>query len=76
MLRLCFLCLVAILGAPLSYAVNEVSLTPLKPSAVADCGKGGETVLPVITWGGDMATIYANGGGESTQPGRFLRKRG
>jgi outer membrane protein OmpA-like peptidoglycan-associated protein len=37
--------------------------------------RGGSTALPVITWGGDIATIYANGG-SATSKGSFFDDEG
>lgn len=33
---------------------------------------GGPVQVPVITWGGDIATLYANGGDVNTQPGSIF----
>ncbi len=31
--------------------------------------------LPIITWGGDIATIYANGNSDITSPNSFFAKK-
>jgi outer membrane protein OmpA-like peptidoglycan-associated protein/ABC-type amino acid transport substrate-binding protein len=36
----------------------------------------GPTQVPVITWGGDIATLVANGGGNTTKPGSIFAKQG
>ncbi len=37
---------------------------------------GKAKVLPIITWGGDMATIYANGNALTTQSGSLMAEAG
>jgi ABC-type nitrate/sulfonate/bicarbonate transport system substrate-binding protein len=36
----------------------------------------GPTQVPVITWGGDIATVVANGGVATTKPGSIFAKQG
>lgn len=43
---------------------------------VQSCQKGAITQVPVITWGGDMATIFANGSKRETAVGSFFDKQG
>ncbi len=43
---------------------------------VGDVRTGEPTQLPLITWGGDMATILANGNAAVTKPGSMFGKRG
>ncbi|WP_419811386.1 ABC transporter substrate-binding protein [Bacterioplanoides sp.] len=38
--------------------------------------RSGTKVLPVITWGGDIATIYANGSAADTQKNSYIGKAG
>ncbi len=38
--------------------------------------RGGTTVLPIITWGGDIATIYGNGNKRTTANGSIFKKNG
>jgi ABC-type nitrate/sulfonate/bicarbonate transport system substrate-binding protein/outer membrane protein OmpA-like peptidoglycan-associated protein len=50
---------------PLSSAIT----TPVK-----DCAKFSQLPVPIIAWGGDMPTIYANGSTEATSPGSLFAK--
>ncbi len=58
--------------------VNFIDAAPLGAlikEPVASC-KGEKTIqVPVITWGGDMMTIFANGG-KTTQPASLFGKSG
>src|SRR5438105_15319389 len=38
--------------------------------------EGGAMQLPIITWGGDIATILANGSAANTAPGRVFDAQG
>ncbi len=51
------------LGPVESYGVNYISAPPLLDVVKEPVGnvRQGTTVVPLITWGGDIATIYANG---------------
>ena len=65
---------VTLAGAPLAPAQNFADLvgdTPVKP--VAD---GDAVNVPFITWGGDVATFEANGGGLKTADGSTFDKLG
>ena len=42
--------------------VNSPSLDTAVSPNVRECAAGGQTQVPIITWGGDEATILANGG--------------
>ncbi len=46
--------------------LDQVVKTP-----VANVASGAKT-LPIITWGGDIATIYGNGGQRNTKPGSIF----
>ena len=56
-------------------AVAEPRFIELEPldqtidARVATVNTAGRTVLPMITWGGDIATIHANGDADRTAPG-------
>jgi ABC-type nitrate/sulfonate/bicarbonate transport system substrate-binding protein/outer membrane protein OmpA-like peptidoglycan-associated protein len=50
---------------PLASAIT----TPVK-----DCGTFAQLPVPIIAWGGDMPTIYANGSTEATSPGSLFAK--
>ena len=67
-------------AASAASAVEYTSMNPLEQelagSSVRDC-RGGEGVnVPVITWGGDMVTIYANGNNLQTQAGSVFADEG
>jgi len=64
-------------GAP-ALAVQYVQPAPLAKSVTTPVGPvaAGVTQVPVITWGGDVATILANGGAPSTKPGSLFDKQG
>jgi outer membrane protein OmpA-like peptidoglycan-associated protein len=51
---------------PLSSAIT----TPVK-----DCAKFSQLPVPIIAWGGDMATIYANGSTEATAAGSLFARK-
>jgi ABC-type nitrate/sulfonate/bicarbonate transport system substrate-binding protein/outer membrane protein OmpA-like peptidoglycan-associated protein len=46
------------------------AITPVK-----DCAKFSQLPVPIIAWGGDMPTIYANGSTEATSPGSLFAKQ-
>ncbi len=63
-----------------SWAVEYITPLPLvdllqKQSSVASV-KNGTTELPIISWGADIATIYANGNGVATAPGSLFAQAG
>ncbi len=67
-------------AASAASAVEYTSMNPLEQelasSSIRDC-RGGEGVnVPVITWGGDMVTIYANGNNLQTQAGSVFADEG
>jgi len=57
---------------------NYIQFKPLKEVVKTPVSnvKSGTKVLPVITWGGDIATIYANGNARTTQKGSHFAKEG
>ena len=60
-------------------AVEFIDAPPLGESvktAVAACGASDSVQLPIITWGGDIATIYANGNQADTARGSIIDKAG
>ena len=62
------------------WAVEYVTPQPLaealkKQAAVASV-KSGSVELPIISWGADIATIYANGSGASTSAGSLFAQAG
>ena len=59
-------------------APNYVESKPLAVVVRAPVGevRGGTLRVPMITWGGDIATIFANGGTAETAAGSLLAKAG
>lgn len=68
-------------GLSSSWASAAPKYIQFKPMAetintpVADV-KSGQKTLPLITWGGDIATIYANGNQRNTAKGSIFAKHG
>jgi len=68
-----------LLGAAQATAVDYVQAPPLSQvikTPVQACGQFRELPVPMIAWGGDMATIYANGNTEKTAQGSIFAKEG
>lgn len=63
--------LLSALTVPALPGAQYLQSKPLKDVVSTEVGevKPGVIQLPVITWGGDIATLQANGGAVSTQPG-------
>ncbi len=62
-----------------AHAVDYVAAPPLSQvikTPVQACGSFRELPVPMIAWGGDMATIYANGNTEKTAQGSIFQKEG
>ncbi|KKU51855.1 MAG: ABC-type nitrate/sulfonate/bicarbonate transport system, periplasmic component [Parcubacteria group bacterium GW2011_GWA2_47_10] len=60
-------------------ATQYVSSPPLTKVVNVEVGPvraGGITQVPIITWGGDIATIYANGNSRSTARGSVFDREG
>lgn len=60
-------------------AVSYVDAKPLSKvvtDGVTGCGSMAEVQVPVITWGGDIATILANGNSLTTQGGSLFADQG
>jgi ABC-type nitrate/sulfonate/bicarbonate transport system substrate-binding protein/outer membrane protein OmpA-like peptidoglycan-associated protein len=70
----------AVLAAPLAAtaAVQYVQSPPLTRVVDASVGNvaAGPVQVPIITWGGDMATIYANGNAKATAANSIFGKLG
>jgi ABC-type nitrate/sulfonate/bicarbonate transport system substrate-binding protein len=51
---------------------------PLAKAVTSSVGPvaGGPTQVPIITWGGDIATIHGNGNAVATEPGSIFGKLG
>lgn len=68
-----------LLGAVQAKAVDYVPAPPLSQvvkTPVQACGQFRELPVPMIAWGGDMATIYANGNADKTVQGSLFAKEG
>jgi ABC-type nitrate/sulfonate/bicarbonate transport system substrate-binding protein len=62
----------------ISFAVQYVKAPPLAEvvkAKVQDVKSGGAVQVPLITWGGDMATILANGNSKNTVAGSIFAKQ-
>ena len=72
------LCILTLSFYTIAFAASKTNskpLTSVATSAIGDVKSGGEIVLPIITWGADIATILANGG-LKTQKGSIFDKLG
>lgn len=63
------------LGLAAPQFVNAPALTKVIKTPVGQV-KSGETVLPLITWGADIRTIYANGSSRTTRSGSLFAQQG
>ena len=70
-------CLLAV-SAFTHAAPTYIQPKPLTQVVKTSVGKvrGSEINLPIITWGGDIATIYANGSDKKTQKNSLFRAQG
>jgi len=62
-----------------AHAVQYIQMRPLEQVIKASVGSvkpGKEDKLPLITWGGDEATILANGNAIKTKPGSIFARKG
>jgi outer membrane protein OmpA-like peptidoglycan-associated protein len=67
-----------LLAASGAGAVEYTTAHPLASAIttpVKDCGKIAQLPVPIIAWGGDMPTIYANGSAEVTAPDSLFAKQ-
>src|SRR6202022_490612 len=63
------------LAAGQADAVEYTTAHPLASAIttpVKDCAKFTQLPVPIIAWGGDMPTIFANGSTETTSPGSLF----
>ncbi len=61
-----------------AHAVQYIQMRPLEQVIKASVGSvkpGKEDKLPLITWGGDEATILANGNAINTKPGSIFARK-
>lgn len=63
-------------GAVPARAAGPEPLARAVAGPVRDCPAAAEITLPLITWGGDIPTIYANGSRAQTAPDSILGKAG
>lgn len=62
-----------------AFSVDKVSSPPfskLIKSSVKDCSLSTPYTLPLITWGGDIPTVYANGSSLKTTKGSIFDQNG
>jgi outer membrane protein OmpA-like peptidoglycan-associated protein len=59
------------LSSPVFAQSVGMPLQNVVTAQVRDCGADAGTRMPLIAWGADATTIYANGGGLAPQPGLF-----
>lgn len=66
--------LLLMLSACLHASPKYIEFKPLSSTINTPVGqvKSGQLTLPLITWGGDIATIYANGNERSTKSGSIF----
>jgi ABC-type nitrate/sulfonate/bicarbonate transport system substrate-binding protein/outer membrane protein OmpA-like peptidoglycan-associated protein len=64
-----------VLGQKAKYLETPKSLTSMVSGSLKSARSSGPTKLPAITWGGDIATIQANGG-STTQKGSIFDEEG
>jgi len=64
--------LVAPVGAGKVDYLNTAALTDNIDTPVQGCTNSDTVTTPMITWGGDVATIYANGNSAATSPGSIF----
>ncbi|MET0055316.1 MAG: hypothetical protein ABW108_10940, partial [Candidatus Thiodiazotropha sp. 6PLUC10] len=73
-------CLSLMLSLPLLAAPQTVRFEAMKKqlagTPVGDIRAGSTIKLPLITWGGDIATILANGDARKTRQGSIFAKAG
>ena len=67
-------------AASLGYAMDYVQAPPLADvtkTPVSPCGDSSDPIeYKLITWGGDIATIYANGNSRVTKKGSIFDQQG
>ncbi len=56
--------------------VDSPPLASTVTSPVQDCAGSGTVNVPIITWGGDIATIHGNGGDKETASGSIFGREG
>ena len=74
-LLLSFLLTSSLLAAP-SYVKSPPLTKIVSSTKIKSVSGGGEIQVPIITWGGDIATILANGNDAKTQSGSLFSQAG
>jgi outer membrane protein OmpA-like peptidoglycan-associated protein len=79
MKKICFVLAALLFTLPVvGWAVQYVDSLPMGQTVTAQVGEvqsGGPTKVPLITWGGDIATILANGNGTLTSSSSIFGKQ-
>ena len=70
------MCLIQLVSSAHAGYVNSPPLTDVVKTRYSPIQEGGAIELPVITWGGDIATLWANGNSEKTAAGSIFAKEG
>lgn len=67
-----------LLLSSMAHAVRYIDAPPLSEVVKASVGNcsSGVSQLPIITWGGDIATIFANGNQKNTAAGSIFSQQG
>jgi ABC-type nitrate/sulfonate/bicarbonate transport system substrate-binding protein len=72
--------LIVVLGSVSAGAVHYIDAPPLIQVIKEQVGdvssSGGKVTVPLITWGGDIATIYANGNNSQTSVNSIFGQKG
>lgn len=74
-----FICILAALPHParaISYLDGSPVSRDVGKTSVRDCRSGGTVKVPLITWGADMVTVYANGNARKTGKDSLFGKAG
>lgn len=77
--RLSLCTVVALFATSATMAVDYMELKPLADIVSSDtqaCSASGLVRVPVIAWGGDIATSHANGDQKRTAPGSLMARAG
>jgi ABC-type nitrate/sulfonate/bicarbonate transport system substrate-binding protein/outer membrane protein OmpA-like peptidoglycan-associated protein len=72
----CFFCFATTSTFAAQGAIKLQPLDSVVKTPVSDVKSQVNVILPIITWGGDIATIYANGNSDITTPNSIFGKAG
>ncbi|MBI4424598.1 MAG: nitrate ABC transporter substrate-binding protein, partial [Elusimicrobia bacterium] len=70
------LCSVLPAGVPPAQGAGPEPLAKAVGGPAGDCSPGAAVKVPLITWGGDIPTIYANGSQAATAAGSLFAREG